>query len=410
MPPIPLSGVPRSLAEMMFVAGMRACEQCGSWEALRWQTTGSGSVWTVSGRCPRCASERSYVFQGEPSLFEVQPPAGELGGAEPSQLVDARALVLEVERLTADEDQVDRALTALVELAKFLPPGAARVPGTDDEPGPERYTRAWIERELARTRALAGLLAEREGKQPALPPPRGTIDRDALDAHFKWVRRGKMGEGRLDVVGFDGRARKLDELDMTGARLEAVRLLRAVLDFTQLREAELVAVDLTQAQLGSIKLGGAVLRGCRFDGAQLGLAELDRAHVTSCSFARCWMDRSTWRDALVEDSHLRYVQFGDTVLDGARFQRCDLRDVQLNPRHPRIEATSRGTVFEHCDFRGADFTGRDLAGAVFVACRFGGARGKPATTEGWSVERADLSPAGDGSRPGNGDDLLAYLG
>jgi uncharacterized protein YjbI with pentapeptide repeats len=394
---------------MEFVAGMHPCEACGSWEPLRWQTIGSGSVWTVSGRCPRCSGERSYVFQGEASLNEVQPPTGELGGPEPSQLVDARALVLEVERLAADEDQVDRALTALVELTKFLPGAAPHVPGTEYEAGSERFTRMWIETELARTRALARLLAEREVRKAAVPPARGTIDRDALDAHIKWVRRGKMGEGRLDVVGFDGRARRLDSFDMSGARLEAVRLLRASLELTHLREAELVEIDFTQAQLGSIKLGGAVLRGCRFDGANLAIAELDRTHVTSCSFARVMMDRSTWRDALVEDSNLRHVQFGDTLLDGARFQRCDLRSVVLTPIHPRIVATSRGTVFEHCDFRGADFTGRDLAGAVFLACKLGGAHGQPATTEGWSVEQADLSPAGDGSQVGSAADVLALL-
>jgi uncharacterized protein YjbI with pentapeptide repeats len=98
------------------------------------------------------------------------------------------------------------------------------------------------------------------------------------------------------------------------------------------------------------------------------------------------------------------------VLDGARFQRCDLRDVRLQPKHPRIDASSRGAVFERCDFRDADFTGRNLAGAVFVACKFGGAHGTPATTEGWTVDGADLSEGGDGSRLGDARDLLAYLG
>jgi uncharacterized protein YjbI with pentapeptide repeats len=395
---------------MEFVAGMRPCEACGCWEPVRWQTTGSGSVWTVGARCPRCAGERAYVFQGAPALFEAQSPGGELGGAEPSRLVDACALAAEYERVAEEDTQLDRALVALVELAKFIPSGAVRVPGTEHEPRAEQYTRGWLAAELGRVRARAQEVAGREPRRPVLPPPRGTLDRDAIESHFKWVRRGKTGEGRLDVVAFDGRTLKLDGMDLSGARLEGVRLVRAVLGFIQLRDAELVDVDFTQAQLGSAKLAGAIVRGARFDGALLGLAELDRAHFARCSFASVWLDRSTWRDALVEDSSLRQAQFRDSVVDGARFVRCDLRSVDFRPKHPRIEATSRGTVFEHCDFREADFTGRDLAGATFLACRFGGAQGAPATTEGWTVEAADLSLAGDGSWSGGASDVLAHLG
>jgi hypothetical protein len=287
---------------MEFVAGMRPCEACGCWEAVRWQTTGSGSVWTVTARCVQCAGERAYVFQGDPALVELQPPSGELGGAAPSQLVDARALAAEHERIASDDTQLERVAVTLVELAKFIPADATRVPGTEHEPQSEQFTRAWLTAELASVAERAREAAEREAKRPALPPPRGTIDRDALDAHFKWVRRGKTGEGRLDVVAFDVRGMRLDSAELSGARLEAVRMLRGVLDFVQLRDAELLDVDFTQAQLGSAKLGGAAMRGCRFDSALLGLAELDRAHVAACSFARVWMDRSTWRDALVEDT------------------------------------------------------------------------------------------------------------
>jgi uncharacterized protein YjbI with pentapeptide repeats len=394
---------------MEFVAGMRPCEVCGCWEPVRWQTTGSGSVWTVSARCPRCAGERAYVFQGEFSLFEAQPRAGELGGVDPSRLVDARALAAEHERAAQDDALLERALVALTELAKFIPVGAQRVPSTHDEPRSERYTRVWLATELGRLRTRVQEVADHAARRSALLPPRGTIDRDALDAHFKWVRRGKTGQGRLDVVAYDGRALKLDGIDLSGARLEAVRLLRGVLEFIQLRDAELVDVDFTQAQLGSAKLGGALVRGGRFEAALLGLAEFDRAHVVGCTFARAWLDRSTWRDALVEDTSLRQARFGDSLLDGARFVRCDMYDADLRPKHPRIEATSRGTVFDQCDFRAAEFAGRDLSNATFLACRFGGARGAPATTEGWTVEAADLSTAGDGSQTGGASDLLAHL-
>jgi uncharacterized protein YjbI with pentapeptide repeats len=347
------------------------------------------------------------VYQCALDLFEVQPPAGELGGREPSQIVDAVALLNEIDRLAPEaaqvRERVERIVVALAELAKFIPDERERAAGDD------RISRPWIAREIARWRAVAEQLAAEDTASWPAPPPRGTLDPDALDAHFKWVRRGKTGEGRLELTSFDARARKLDEVDLTAARLEAVRLSRASLELALLREAELIDLDLAGAHLRSVKLGAAVARGCRFDRALLAHAELDHAHVARCSFERVTMDRSSWRSAVIEDCNLRLAAFGDTVLDGARFQRCDLRGVQLEPRHPRVVASSRGTVFERCDFRGADFSGRDLASASFIACKFAGAHGLPGATEGWSVEAADFSTEGDGSDLGDAADLLDYL-
>jgi uncharacterized protein YjbI with pentapeptide repeats len=66
-------------------------------------------------------------------------------------------------------------------------------------------------------------------------------------------------------------------------------------------------------------------------------------------------------------------------------------------------------VFERCDLRGVVFTGTDLTRATFRACKVAGARGKPATTDGWTVIDVDFSDLGDGSDLGDAEDLLAEL-
>jgi hypothetical protein len=51
----------------------------------------------------------------------------------------------------------------------------------------------------------------------------------------------------------------------------------------------------------------------------------------------------------------------------------------------------RGARFEQCDFRDVDFTGADLRDAVFIGCRFAGARGMPTRTAGVTITDADTT-------------------
>lgn len=404
-------GRPRSLAEMQFFAGLRPCAACGDHQPVHWRTGGQGARWTLSGACVRCATRRSFEFVCDRDPVEAAHGELELGGAEPSTVLDPHALVGELDRLvgtiavrpgvlagpqwSANWARLVRLRVALHELAKFLPPGADAIPVTgataeDQQRRPERYARAWIEAERARWAAIADRLAPDFARVAAADPmlsrptpPRGRLDERALRCHAMWVASQRTGSGRLDVVTCDARERDLRAVNLTAARLEGVWFHKADLERARFDAAELIDVDFTRASLAMISLVGAELRGCAFDQARL--------HTT-------W-----WRGARVTASRLRDALIVDARLDGAVFTGCDLRGGSLRGTR------ATGAVFDGCDLRNAVLTGADLTGATLRGCKVAGARGRPASTEGWTVIDADFSDAGDGSDLGDAEDLLEEL-
>ena len=404
-------GRPRSLAEMQFFAGLRPCPACGDHQPVAWRTGGQGARWTLRGACTRCATQRGFEFVCDRDPIEAAHGELELGGAEPSTVLDPHALVGEIDRLvatiavrpgvlvdpqwSANWARLVRLRVALHELAKFVPPGADAIPVTgaaadDQQRRPERYARAWIEAERARWAAIAERLAPDFARVAAADPmlsrptpPRGRLDELALHRHALWVARRRTGAGRVDVVTCDARERDLRAANLTAARLEGVWFHRADLERARFDAAELIDVDFTRASLATSSLVGAELRGCAFDQARL--------HAT-------W-----WRGARVTATRLRDALIVDARLDGAVFTGCDLRGGSLRGTR------AIGAVFERCDLRNAVLTGADLTGATLRACKVAGARGRPAGTEGWTVIDADFSDAGDGSDLGDAEDLLEEL-
>ncbi len=404
-------GRPRSLAEMQFFAGLRPCAACGDHQPVRWGTGGHGARWTLRGACVRCATRRSFEFVCDRDPIEAAHGELELGGAEPSTVLDPHALVGELDRLvatiavrpgvlagpqwSANWARLVRLRVVLNELAKFLPPGADAIPVTgaaaeDQQRRPERYARAWIDAERARWGAIADRLAPDFARIAAADPmlsrptpPRGRLDERALRCHARWVADRRTGSGRLDVVTCDARERDLRAVNLTAARLEGVWFHKADLERARFDAAELIDVDFTRASLAMSSLVGAELRGCVFDQARL--------HTT-------W-----WRGARVTASRLRDALIVDARLDGAVFTGCDLRGGSLRGTR------ASGAVFEGCDLRNAVLTGADLTGATLRGCKVAGARGRPASTEGWTVIDADFSDVGDASDLGDAEDLLEEL-
>jgi len=423
-------GSPRSTAELRFFAGMRPCEVCQSERAVDWQIGGSGTRWRVHGRCPRCSAERSYEFECADDLVRVRAPDGELGGREPSTIIDPFAFMQDIDRVAptiligtgrlapadwhANYDRLERVQVALAELAKFIPDGASEVPQTAlaDELGqadrrarPERYTRTWIDSELARWLAVAAELAPDAARvEPQPVAARGTLDAASLAAHRAWWQRGQTGAGRLELAGALAEAAQLVGCELAGARFEHVELGAAQLDRADLAKAELRHVDLAGARLAGARLHGASLADCMLDRANLADASLGKARLERCSFVDATLERTTWGGATLFDCTLRGARFAGATWTGAELSHCDLRGAWL------AGAIPRGAVFEHCDLRGLDLDGLDLADVRFVHCKLGGVTGHPSSTAGWVVIAADLSLIGDGSSVGDYKDLLRYLG
>lgn len=406
-----IAGTPRSLAEMLFVAGLSPCSACGDHRPVEWHAGGHGATWTLRGACPRCATQHSYEFVCDRDPIAAGHGELELGGGEPSTVLDPHTLVQEIDRLmpaiairpgvladpqwSANWARLVRLRIALNELAKFLPAGAETIAvegaaERDQRQRPERYTRAWIFAERERWAQIAEQLAPDFARIAAADPilsrptrPRGRIDRLAIENHARWLARRRTGLGRLDVVTTDARGRELSGVNLAACHIEGAWFHKAMLEVTRFDAAELIDVDFTQASLAATSFVGAVLRGCTFDQARL--------HNTS------------WRAAQVSQTRLRDALLVEARLDGATFSGCDLRGGSLRG------AWAAGAVFARCDLRGVVLTGADLSRATFRACKIAGARGKPATTDGWTVIDADFSDLGDGSDLGDAEDLLAEL-
>lgn len=369
-------GTPRSLRELAFVAGMRACTACGDHSDLPWQTQCCDAGWLTRATCPACGTERVYVFANPSAvrqarvedlpedLADIDPPELELGEG-PSSLIDAKALRAEIGRLGPiitfdfDWDRMVRLQTAYNELAKLSPSQK-------------------VERERARLAALVQTHIARRYRVPGEgKTSRGSLDRAAQQAHWDWSQRGRSGSGRLDVAYGSFAGSRLDGFRAAGARFEWVDLRGSNLNLADWSEVELVHCNLSLSSLSSTRFRGARIRDTMLQdcgGARLSLAS---ASIHRSSFARSLLDGAELTDAIVSDTDFERVVFGFARWDRARFLRCRFRGASLEPTRTRPPATMRGAVFEECDFRDTDFTGTDLRGATFERCRFKGAHGVP---------------------------------
>ncbi|CAN5607898.1 hypothetical protein BH11MYX1_BH11MYX1_07730 [soil metagenome] len=432
MPVTEIAGAPRSLFEIEFVAGLCPCDACGDQRLVAWRTGGFGGEWIVRGACPRCATERSYAFRSPLDLVTVDVGDLELGGAEPSRILEpfelvrevdrlAPSVVLEPERLAGDAwhqnvATLERLRTSLVELAKFLvgdevPLEAHRssFAQLDRAMRAERYQRAWIVREQgywAQVASRVVLDAPRifaaERRRPPLKP-RGTLDGEAFAEHRAWLASEGARGRRLDVVIADASARALRGVSLARGRFEQIRFVGADLYGSSVDGAELVEVDLTAAWIGNATFRETFLVHCDLTRAIAEDSDFSDLRATGCDFTSAKLATSVWLRAEVERCSFFQADLADCALDLGHFTGCDLRGARLSG------AVLAGAWFERCDLRDVNFSGCDLRGTTFVQCAFAAAHGGPISTAGWIVSEADFSERADTSDLGDADDLYAEL-
>jgi uncharacterized protein YjbI with pentapeptide repeats len=435
---IDIGGEPRSLAEMRFAYSLVPCTGCGSREIGAIEYRGMGKVQVYSGTCPRCRTTREVTFHPRGKVA-TSAPMHELGGPEPSRIIKPVQFVEELDRVgtrvvwepeelapgpwTASYQAIDRALICLAELLKFVPSDSDAIPdGALDAAGKadrnarsEKYQREWLTAERDRYRALWDrYLADaprknaiEDAERGPAPVARGEMNRHTVEAHMAWLRRQRVGDGRLDVANLDLTGVRVGAQDLSWARLDGVILDRADVAYSKLAHAELTDVKLVQANLGSASFDGARLVRCDLLGANLALGKLEDAVIGGGRFDRAYLDRALFRRARIDGASFREADFGNAALDQAVFTDCDLRDASFSLRTRDLLGTTTRTRFERCDLRNTKWAGRELEGAVFVDCKLYGISGSPSRLRDLVFERPDLSPAGDGRIIGNQDDVLA---
>jgi hypothetical protein len=177
MTPIVVEAEPRSIAELVFVAGLHPCRGCRGRDvsALELATTRADDrfVLDLVGACPRCRITRALQFTAAcPPASLPRPERLELGGPEPSRIIPAVQFVAELDRLFVlirgrfdrlppaawrrNARMIERAACSVIELMKFLdgnviPAVALDAAGLADRATRfERYAAPWLRAERAR--------------------------------------------------------------------------------------------------------------------------------------------------------------------------------------------------------------------------------------------------------------------
>ena len=396
----------RTYVEMRFAAQLEPCPTCGTTVAGEFEIRrGADSVW-CSWKCPQCGTLRTLEF-GIGSKPDLAPPAVrfELGPGA-SELISPQAFLDELTkmaaRIPADPatlagtawdaafDAAIRATTCATELLKMLPAGSDRIVGTSDV----RLTRSWLERERDRLRAAVdGFVADRERRKANAvepPPPTGTIDRAALEAHEAWLRRGGTGDGRIVSRNLHSAGVRYGSIVITSADIADSDFTDAYLELARLDKTVLTRCTFERADLAGSSVAEAVITGGNWKRARLAALLLMGARVTETDFSHSDLERSLWTDARVSGAIFDGARFGNGRFDRAVFERCRFRDASFAKLLDTPEPTSTDAQFIDCDFSGTDWTARNLKNTTFVRCTFKGARGKPVATDGLTVRDCDV--------------------
>lgn len=163
---------------------------------------------------------------------------------------------------------------------------------------------------------------------------------------------------------------------------------------------------LTDAYLGSYD----------FTGSRMYSANFSYAKIEFCLFDRCYGQKATFLETIVQSCRFSYAMFNQVDLSYAHIRDCDfsnsdLRDslmVQVNADGVSLErsrfyranftnAQVRGCLFQNCDFTEALFESADLRDSIFVGCSFKDASFIDADLHRAVFKQCDLDGADFGS-------------
>ena len=453
-----LDGEARDGSEIRFALRIRGCPQCGSHDIgdprVDSYTRGGRDAGHYDVTCPDCGHERRVHFFEAADSHQVKTTYPEdrvldrhLGGPLASTMISPHEFAAELAHCNAhinaafvgmprhifgeNRRRIGSGLSSVIELLKFVPAGADRVPAeafrTADARAyhaahSEQFERAALEAELARWIAFdqAGEadIARRDTLpedapertyEPSAPKPRMAQPLSSLSfkLHKQWLAN-KGGE-RLVATGLDATGKPFATFDLTSAVLTDVTLDRADLSFARLHGAILTTVRARGAGFAHAMIAGTTLTDCDFTDAGMALANLGDATILRCRFANANLERTAWYRSTLTGCDLTGSRLANAALDRAVFTDCDLRGATLAQLTRGVLGTSKEAEFIRCDLRDTRWDARDLFRVRFVDCKLAGASGTP-VLEATVIERPDLSPAGDGSQIGTARDVLQLWG
>jgi uncharacterized protein YjbI with pentapeptide repeats len=237
------------------------------------------------------------------------------------------------------------------------------------------------------------------------------LGKRARRAHAAWLKRGRVGDGRIDLTNETLCDLRRGGNDWTAARLVGCHFVGSRVEYTDLIEAELIDCTIERSEFGACHFERARIERLSSVGIPLVHNKFMGATIIDCDMSGSRFARGDFSGAHVERTKFRAAWILDARLDGAEFTDCDFTGADLtfvDPSYPF--GTTRGTRFTRCDLRDTKWDGRILDGTVFEACRFHGVTGKAKLAGPVTVVAPDFSPAGDGSDIRDAAAVLALLG
>ena len=397
-------GLARSTSEMDFYISLQSCTECGKRmnPDKGFNLYGGQNAWTLTGPCSACGAPQGYPFvtsTTEPIHAESTYDTLGLGH---SDIISARAFMEEIlllaPQLAADPTQLglgvweknrdisNRLAICVNELAKFFSETEipdARMKDADRDyraAHPRYYQRPWIDALVAKQKQMdEAIIADvkRIDKLEAIhqrKKPKGIdwLERDAMQAHEKWVERGRKGKGRLVLVSAEHDAMNVGNgVELSGSVFFDVNMPVVRLANVKFHDAELTNTRFEGGGLSGGEFVGATINECSFRGAIMKHARFEGATIDGTDFSEANLHLSEWPGAQVTDTKFDDAIFGDANLDEAVFTGCSFAGADFSADDPDDPPTT-GARFENCDLRNTKWEGRNRDGAEFVNCKLDG--------------------------------------
>jgi uncharacterized protein YjbI with pentapeptide repeats len=191
----------------------------------------------------------------------------------------------------------------------------------------------------------------------------------------KNLKRAKLNDIDLTnakLAGVDLTGTNLMRTKLTGADLTGTNLTDAVLNWADLSEAKLTGANLTRASLYTAKLAAADLTGAGLTSARMESADLTGANLTNADLSKARLIGANFTGADLTGVKVKLTDFRDTDLTKAKLAGVNLRPFVFFSYSPKMHqadltnAKLAGVRWTSPDLSEANLTGADLTGAVFA--------------------------------------------
>lgn len=165
---------------------------------------------------------------------------------------------------------------------------------------------------------------------------------------------------------------RAEAIDLSGRKLEGLKLRSSVLERILFAQCEIRSLQLRDVRLVKCDLSNSVLLGF----------EARRVEFLECRLTGMKAFECKWQDVLVEHCDARYAQFNSGALRACEFQATQLQDADFRAADLKGSVFTRAMLnradFTRAKLRKADFRGADIEGIVVRAEDVAGAIVTPA--------------------------------